>query len=98
MSKHLFHLNMIEKAGKPTQATYSGQCVVSGKEYETAKFPLAAYERWKQGEVIQKALWMLSAEDREFMIAGISPDAWEKEFADLFEEDPEEEDFDNEAF
>jgi len=41
------------------------------------------YARWLDGELIQKALPYLTAEEREFLMAGITADEWD----DLFEED-----------
>lgn len=58
-------------------ATVSGHCVLSGKPYKTASFPVEAYNRWQSGDYIQDALHMLSLDDREFLISGLSPEAFD---------------------
>lgn len=35
---------------------------------------------WNEGLVIQKAMPHLSADEREFLITGITPDEWDAEF------------------
>ena len=35
---------------------------------------------WHNGEVIQRALPHLSADEREFLMTGITPDEWKAEF------------------
>lgn len=37
---------------------------------------------WQNGERIQDAFGFLSAEEREFILTGITPDEWKKMFAD----------------
>jgi len=63
-----------------------GKCVWSGKDYATAEFPRAALEAYENGQNIQDACHMLSAGDREFILSGISPAAWNAAFP------PEEDD------
>lgn len=49
-------------------------------------------DRWKAGALIQDAMPDLSKEDREFLITGITPEEWKKEFPavpELEEELPE---------
>lgn len=36
------------------------------------------YDAWEKGELIQKAMPHLSADDREFIISGLTPDEWEE--------------------
>jgi len=38
------------------------------------------YDQWQGGIHIQVALFHLSAEEREFLISGITPAEWEEEF------------------
>ena len=38
------------------------------------------YHKWQRGEYIQKAFNILSADEREFMISGTTPDEWNKLF------------------
>lgn len=35
---------------------------------------------WKNGKLIQRAFPLLSADDREFIMTGITPDEWEATF------------------
>lgn len=60
----------------------SGKCVFTGDHYETQSFPEAAAVRYREGEYLQNAFSMLSAEDREFILSGISPAGWKSEFSD----------------
>lgn len=53
-----------------------GQCISSGK-FITVTAPKNAFEEWQKGEYIQKVLRMLSADDREFLISGISGEAFD---------------------
>ena len=39
-----------------------------------------AFRWWKSGEVIQRAMPLLSGDDRERLMTGICPDCWEKLF------------------
>jgi hypothetical protein len=39
-------------------------------------------EAWKSGKMIQEAMPHLSADDREFLITGITPEEWEENFPD----------------
>ena len=59
--------------------------MLTGEPYTTAEFPTAAYNAWKGGEMIQDALHMLSADDREFIMSGISPAGWDT-YADELDE------------
>lgn len=38
--------------------------------------------RWDEGELIQNAMPNLSADDREFLISGATPEEWEEAFGD----------------
>jgi hypothetical protein len=40
-----------------------------------------AMDRWRSGTLIQDAFPDLSADDREFLMSGITPTEWEKEYA-----------------
>ena len=39
-------------------------------------------ERWRAGELIQNAMPDVSADDREFLMTGITPDSWAKTFGE----------------
>ena len=57
-----------------------GKCRFTGCKYDTAYYDedalLEGLALWADGMVIQKALRLMSSEDREFIISGISPDGW----------------------
>ena len=37
---------------------------------------------WASGTVIQRAMPHLNSDEREFLMTGITPDQWDKEFSD----------------
>ena len=43
---------------------------------------------WQNGELIQNAMPGLSADDREFLMTGITPDEWEDNFEGRLNEYP----------
>jgi hypothetical protein len=55
----------------------SGLCRVTGQYYEVNNIPGEAFHLWQRGTLIQKALPMLDADQREFLISGTSPEGWE---------------------
>lgn len=63
----------------------SGPCEVTGETY-TVYASRDGLDRWLAGELIQKALPTLSADDREFLISGTSPTGWNTLFGDEDEE------------
>jgi hypothetical protein len=56
---------------------------VSCNETRTIEVDPVGYTNWKNGQLIQRAMPELSAEDREMLISRICPDCWNK----LFPED-----------
>lgn len=76
---------------RPGVCQGKGKCVFSGKEYATAEFPKEAYISYRSGAYIQDALHMLSDGDREFILSGISPAAWDETFSESEEESQEKE-------
>lgn len=64
----------------------TGKCYVTHKEH-SASYPLDGIRLWQEGIHIQDAMPEVSAEDREFLISGTSPEGWKQMFGD----DPEEE-------
>ena len=44
-------------------------------------------EMRRQGALIQTAFWFLNADEREFLLTGITPDRWEELFGPPGEED-----------
>jgi hypothetical protein len=39
-------------------------------------------DRWKAGELIQNVMPSISADDREFLMTGITPEEWDAHFSD----------------
>lgn len=58
----------------------TGACMLTGEAYTTAEFSAVGWSAWQKGAFIQEALPELSAEDREFLLTGISPEGWAEEF------------------
>lgn len=56
-----------------------GQCRVTRKPYQVV-LPTEGLNRWLQGDLIQVALPGVSADDREFLVSGTSPEGWAKMF------------------
>ena len=63
----------------PHVYTFIGPCIVTGKQVSVT-VPADGLYRYRQGELIQTAFPTLSAEDREFLISGMSAEGWEKTF------------------
>jgi hypothetical protein len=59
----------------------SGRCVFTGESYECT-VPTVGLQAWQSGAPIQWALPDVPAEEREFLISGISPSGWQKTFGD----------------
>ena len=58
----------------------SGHCVETGEEYTTPEFPRQAWIDYKNGGYLQDAFSMLKAEEREFILTGVSPNGWNRIF------------------
>jgi hypothetical protein len=69
----------IETDGKTVTA--SKLCTIKGEVYQV-EVSEYAYFLWKNGQLIQNVMPNLSAEQREFLISGMTP----AEFEDLFAE------------
>ncbi len=61
--------------------TFTGPCVVTGKTVSVV-VPADGLYAYRQGTHIQNAFPKMSADDREFLISGISGEGWSKTFAD----------------
>ena len=59
--------------------TVSGKCVFTGEEY-SCTVPTEGLRRFLDGEHAQTALSTVPADDREFLISGISPKGWSNSF------------------
>ena len=56
--------------------------MMSGKENTMSMtFTRQQYDDWKAGQLIQDAMPQLSAEEREFLMTGITPAEWNSVFA-----------------
>ena len=60
-------------------AKVSGQCKFTGEEYSCI-VPTKGLVEFMKGVPAQTALPRISADDREFLISGISPAGWKKTF------------------
>lgn len=67
-----------EDLGNGTHRVF-GPCVFTGEEHSCI-VPSQGLARFLEGEPAQTALPTTSADDREFLISGISPKGWTKAF------------------
>lgn len=54
-------------------------------------------KRWQDGDLIQNAMPNLSADEREFIKTGITPDEWEETFGKESDDDKYDEPFADES-
>lgn len=59
--------------------TINVRCPFCGKKYSVT-VPEDGYKRWKNGELIQRAMPGISPEDREALISGICTECWNNTF------------------
>jgi hypothetical protein len=69
---------LVEDLGDGT-ATVSGACKFTGEEYHCV-VPMEGLVRFLNGEPVQDVMPRVSADDREFLISGISPAGWKQAF------------------
>ena len=60
---------------------FVGPCVLTGKLHSVV-VPKAGIEKYKAGKLIHHAFPGLSADQREFLISGMSPEAWAETFGE----------------
>ena len=77
MSRRLDKKVTLNEAGDI--ATVIGNCKFTGEEYSVS-VSVSGLQEWLDGVHIQNALPEVSAEDREFIISGISPNGWKQVF------------------
>ena len=65
---------------------FTGPCAITQKMY-TVKVPAEELFNYRQGQYIQQALKSVSAEDREFLMTGYSPEGWKQVF---YQDDPDD--------
>ena len=85
--RYLDHCKYTEQRDEHGEHTYtfSGPCVVTGKPYSVTVKGHDLY-RYRQGALIQDAFPSLSADDREFLMTGMSPEGWNQ----AMRQEPEE--------
>jgi len=77
-------IKMIDLSSQPGTSRVTARSSISGKE-NTRDIPTSCekIERWMSGpENIQDVLPEVSAEDREFLMTGITPEEWKSLFGD----------------
>jgi len=72
--KELFRENL----GENLTRVY-GKCIFIGEEY-SVKVPTDGLEKYLGGVHAQVAMPHVKAEDREFVMSGISPKGWKEKF------------------
>jgi len=70
----------VEAGNKSNTVTVSGNCVFTGKPYAVRDIPKEQWEAFQNGKLAQNAFVGMNADDREFLISGISPEGWEGTF------------------
>lgn len=73
------HLRLIR--GDSATTIIRATCVVTGRTADFA-LPTVAVREWEAGRLIQDAFPDLSADDREWLISGHSPEAWDALFGE----------------
>lgn len=63
----------------PHVYVFTGPCLATGKTYSVT-VPAAELFAYRAGAMIQDALVSVSAEDREFLMSGFSPEGWDETF------------------
>ena len=69
---------LVEDLGDGT-AKVSGNCTFTNEEYSCV-VPIDGLVKFLNGEHAQTAMPSVSAEDREFLMSGISPNGWKQAF------------------
>lgn len=60
---------------------FTGPCIMSGKTVEV-RVPAAGLYKYRQGAKIQEAFPDMSVADREFLMSGISGEAFDEAFSE----------------
>ena len=77
MRRISYHVS--ESARTPGHLRVTGECTATGDVY-SIEVPAEGFASWEAGTLIQVALPDLSPDDREFLISGITPAAWNQIF------------------
>lgn len=65
-----------------TKVKVTGNCYVTGEEYSVVVEKADLFDYIYNGKFAQDAFPYLSAEDREFLISGTSPEGWKLLFGE----------------
>ena len=74
------------KEPEPHTYTFTGPCMVTGRPYSVTVLAKELFA-YRQDIHIQDAMPSVSAEDREFLISGTSPEGWKEVFGSEEEEE-----------
>jgi hypothetical protein len=72
---------------------FSGPCYTTGKLHSVF-VPSNELYAYRQGALIQDAMPSVSKEDREFLMSGISPEAWDAMFNQEEDQDQDQDQWD----
>lgn len=61
--------------------TFTGPCITTGKQCSVT-VPAEGLYKYRRGAKMQEAFPGLSADEREFLMSGLSPEAWDKAFSE----------------
>lgn len=64
---------------EPHGYVFTGKCILTKKEVSVT-VPAKELYAYRQGRDIQNAMPSVSADDREFLLSGISGEGWKKTF------------------
>ena len=73
------HITKLEYTGRTGRDQITVECKVTGAEY-IIEADVKDLEQWRDGELIQSVLPYLEPWQRELLISGVGPDAWDKIF------------------
>lgn len=79
--RYLDTCDAVETFSPVHTVTYTGPCVLTGELYSVTVLGTDLH-RYNRGSLIQDAFPGLSAGDREFLISGVSPAAWNEVFSE----------------
>lgn len=81
----MYALNHCRMACEGKFYVFYGECIAT-KETYSVKVPIVEYHNYVKGAYIQDALKSVSAEDREFLLSGLSPKGWKLTFKESEDE------------
>lgn len=72
---------MVDDLANGSNVIVRGKCIITNTDYEVS-VPLTELTAWSKGGLAQNTLKSLNADQREFLISGISPAGWERCFGE----------------